>query len=54
MLDGDNGYRKRIVQGKRIRMAGNAGGREFQFKPNLNLNAIKRLKKLKHPLLALV
>lgn len=27
-------------------MIGNAGGREFQFKSNLNLNAIQRLKKL--------
>lgn len=54
MLDGGTGYRKRAAQTMRIRMAGNAGSREFQFQFNLTLNAIKRLKKLKHPPLALV
>lgn len=36
---------KEYFKVKRIRMAGNTGGREFQFKPNLKLNAVKRLKK---------
>lgn len=54
MLDGDNGYRKRIVQGKEDQDGWEHWGQGIQFKPNLNLNAIKRLKKLKHPLLALV
>lgn len=49
MLDGGKGYRKRAVQTMRIRTVGNAGSREFQFKSNLTLNAIKRRKKLKHP-----
>lgn len=45
MLDGDRVIEK-LCKVRRISMIGNAGGREFQFKSNLNLNAIQRLKKL--------